>query len=372
MRMKIRANQYHPDIVSPPGETLLEIMQAIGMSQAELAARSGRPKKTINEIIKGKAALTPETALQMERVLGVPASFWNNREVHYREFLARRGEDQRLKSHQDWLQGLPLSDMIELGWIEKRPTKVAQLQEVLSFFGVTSPAILNRHYFGPKVAFRKSKVFKNDPALLAAWLRVGEMKARRTECAPYKAERFRLALAQVRDLLAEPPQVFQPRMIALLAQAGVALVFVQEPPRLCITGATRWITKSKALIQMSLRFTTDDQFWLTFFHEAGHILQHGKRLVFINAEDSEDAREEEAIREEEANLFAADFLVPPEARSRFAAEAEKKPSSAQAVRALALELKLPPGVALGVLQNRGAVCHSEMNDLKTLFKPGLS
>jgi len=61
-------NQYVPDVVSPPGETLLEILEDRGMSQAELAERTGRPKKTINEIIKGKAALTPETAIQLERV----------------------------------------------------------------------------------------------------------------------------------------------------------------------------------------------------------------------------------------------------------------------------------------------------------------
>jgi addiction module HigA family antidote len=60
-----------------PGETLLEHLEAKGMSQAELAARTGRPLKTINEIIKGKAAITTDTALQLERVLGIPASFCN-------------------------------------------------------------------------------------------------------------------------------------------------------------------------------------------------------------------------------------------------------------------------------------------------------
>jgi len=47
------ANQYIPDVVSPPGETLAEKLAEIGMSQVELADRTGRPKKTINEIIKG-------------------------------------------------------------------------------------------------------------------------------------------------------------------------------------------------------------------------------------------------------------------------------------------------------------------------------
>ena len=89
MESKIQ-NRYNPDYVSPPGDTLLEVLEDRGMTQAELAERTGRPKKTINEIIKGKAAITPETALQLELIFNIPASFWNNRERHYREFWHKR------------------------------------------------------------------------------------------------------------------------------------------------------------------------------------------------------------------------------------------------------------------------------------------
>jgi addiction module HigA family antidote len=82
-------NEYQPDYVSSPGETLLETLETIGMSQVELAKRMGRPVKTINEIIQRKAAITAETALQLEQVLHIPASFWLKREQHYRESLAR-------------------------------------------------------------------------------------------------------------------------------------------------------------------------------------------------------------------------------------------------------------------------------------------
>src|ERR1700752_4082045 len=97
-------NQYVPDSVSPPGETLLEVLNERGMSQADLAERTGRPTKTINEIIKGKSAITPETALQLELVLGVSASFWNSREQHYREALARKKEADSFATQLDWLE----------------------------------------------------------------------------------------------------------------------------------------------------------------------------------------------------------------------------------------------------------------------------
>jgi HTH-type transcriptional regulator / antitoxin HigA len=82
-------NEFHPDYVSPPGETLSETLETLGMSQAELARRMGRPVKTINEIIQKKVAITAETALQLEQVLNIPASFWLQREQQYREALSR-------------------------------------------------------------------------------------------------------------------------------------------------------------------------------------------------------------------------------------------------------------------------------------------
>ncbi len=91
-------NENHPDSASAPGETLSETLNALGMSQTELARRINRPIKTINEIIQGKAAITAETALQLEQVLRIPASFWLKREQQYREALARLAEEQRLTS----------------------------------------------------------------------------------------------------------------------------------------------------------------------------------------------------------------------------------------------------------------------------------
>jgi HTH-type transcriptional regulator/antitoxin HigA len=92
----ILQNEYHPDSVSPGEETLLETLETIGMPQAELAKRMGCPFKTINEIIHKKASITAETALQLEQVLHIPASFWLKREHQYRESLARLAEEPTL------------------------------------------------------------------------------------------------------------------------------------------------------------------------------------------------------------------------------------------------------------------------------------
>ena len=80
-----KINQFKPDYAVLPGDTLKETLDALGMSQADLAEQTGRSQKTIKEIVQGKAAITPETALQLEKVLNIPASFWSNREQDYQE-----------------------------------------------------------------------------------------------------------------------------------------------------------------------------------------------------------------------------------------------------------------------------------------------
>jgi HTH-type transcriptional regulator/antitoxin HigA len=352
-------NQYSPDVVSPPGETLKESLEALCMSQAELAERMGRPKKTINEIIKGKAALTPETALQLERVLGIPAGFWANRDYHFREFLAKKQERERLRPKTGWLDTLPVREMVKLGWITGHTDKVRQLQAVLDFFGVASPEVWKRIWCGPQVTFRRSPAFQNDPGLLAGWLRLGEIKARSLACEPFNAGRFTRNLTAIRRLNLKPPVRWTAELRRICADSDVALVFLPEPPRLSINGATRWLSPTKALMQISLRYTTDDQFWLTFFHEAGHILLHGKRDVFLETEGYSRAKEEAA------DQFALQHLLPKDGLSRYTSVI---PPTREGIKRFAAAHGLAPGVLVGLLQHCGDLPDAQFNDLKRLFK----
>jgi len=58
-------NQFLPDYAIPPGETLLDTIEALDMSPTELAERTGLADQIINEIIMGKPPITPETAPQL-------------------------------------------------------------------------------------------------------------------------------------------------------------------------------------------------------------------------------------------------------------------------------------------------------------------
>lgn len=347
---------FRPDYAVPPGETLVEVLEAKGISQSELAERTGRPKKTINEIANGKAAITPETAIQFERVLGVPAVFWNALEQNYRATLARIAERERLERDAGWLKEIPTKTLAKLGFVELKASKVDQMEALLSFFGVASVEAWRALWggFETRAAFRKSVAYESELGAMAAWLRIGEIEANAVECAPFDSNRFKAVLGEARALTREDPSVFCDALVDLCASAGVVVLFSKELPGLRVSGATRWLSSTKALIQLTLRYRTNDQLWFTFFHEAGHILLHGKRSVFVeaaraNAESRDEpgmsvARAEE---EAEANQFAANFLIPPNQYAKFL---ERGDLSGRAITAFALEIGIDPGIIVGRLQ----------------------
>ena len=348
-------NEYEPSDVSPPGATLRELLDDRGLTQSDLATRMGRPQKTISEIINGKTAITPETALELELVLSVPASFWNARERDYRAFLARREQQERLALQLEWLGNFPVASLAKAGWIERHRDKKRQLKELLQFFGVASPAQWQNVFSACEVAFRQSKSFSSDRHALSAWLQCGILIAERARCATYDKGRFVETLDRIRCLTQEPAGVFVPAMKELCAEAGVVVAFVPQIPKARISGATRWLHADKALIQLSLRYKTDDQLWFTFFHEAAHIVLHGKRLIFLDIEQSEGEQEDAA------NQWAADVLIPRAEYEEFAALATHTKNG---IRDFARSVEIAPGIVVGRLQHDGILPHSHCNDLK--------
>jgi len=89
--------RFAPDYAVPPGDTLRESLAAQGMTQAELAQRIGLPVKAVRDVIRGKVPITTETAMQLERALGIPTGIWLSLEANYQATLARAVEDCGLK-----------------------------------------------------------------------------------------------------------------------------------------------------------------------------------------------------------------------------------------------------------------------------------
>ncbi len=298
---------FAPDYAIAPGATLKEVLETKGISQSDLAARMGMADKTISQIINGIAPISFDTAYKLELVLGISASFWNHLELAYREKLTFAEETEKLKADIDWLKEIPVAELIERQYVKPSSDKSILVRESLEFFGVSSVDAWRNVLANSVVQFRGGESHDKHPGYVAAWRRLGVLDAREIKTEPFNAQDFVRALRDVRRMTTKPTSEWVVAMPLACAAAGVAVVLTPEIPKASISGAARWLTKDKALIQLSLKYKTDDQFWFTFFHEACHILKHGKKQAFVdygysNVDDDE----------REANEFARDFLIPHE------------------------------------------------------------
>ena len=349
--------RYAPDYAIPPGETLRDTLEALEMTQADLARRTGLSTKHINQIILGGAPITPETALALERVTGVAAGFWARLDANYQAREAVKRERLTLDPNLSWLPLLPINDLVRRGYIRPSSDPITRLQDVLSFFGVASARAWRDVWMAPDAAFKKSAAFSSNPYAVACWLRMGELEAVELDCPPFDRERFGRTLTEIRSLMRSERSLAESELKRLCCESGVATVIVEETKDSRISGAARWLTPTKALIQLSWRYRWADHFWFSFFHEAGHLVLHGKRDAFVDQADQGDPG-----KEAQANQFAARMLIPLEYEYRL-----PQLKTIGAIQAFADSIGIPAGIVVGRLQRDRVIGFNFGNQLRERY-----
>ena len=346
-----------PDVAIPPGEVLSETIEALGLTQAELARRMGRPAQAVNEIVRGSKEITPETALQLERVVGVPAHVWTRLDADYRYNKARLQDLEQLDAEKERAAPFPYNEMSKYGWVPRTRDPLERTSELLKFFGVASLAMVKQF---EQAAYRIARSRECSPEALAAWVRQGERVAQGIAAEPFDAKALRAAVPAFRALTKKPPEEFLPDLRNRLASMGVILVLVPHLTKTYAHGATFWIARDRAVIQMSIRYRWDDVFWFSFLHELGHLLKHRKGSVFIELSDGS-----KNAREAEADAFASESLIPPTFHEQLASQGP--PFSRNFVIAFAERLGVAPSIVVGRLQHENLLPHSHLNSLRSRF-----
>jgi len=355
----METNAYHPDYAIHPGEILEETLEARGIKKTALAERCGIALKTVSQIINRKASISPAIAIRLERAIGISASLWSNLNTDYELFVAREVDYICLYKQKQWVKKFPLQQLSNLGIVPRKSDLTENLSNLLSFFGVSSISAWGDLYLTPNVAYRRSATYKSQPESIASWLRIGELMSESVECAAFNKKKFKAALSEIKEATNEPVEIFQKIMIESCRNSGVSLVFVPELPKTHVSGATKWLNSNRAMIILSLRHKMDDHFWFSFFHEAGHILLHGKTEVFI-----ENNKSDRSKKEVEADVFASNFLIP---KSNYKKLTSLNKFSGQLILAFAQELNLAPGIIVGRLQHDGLIPYNWLNKLKRKF-----
>ena len=352
---------FEPDWVSPPGDTMRDLIDDRNLTIAEFARQIGHTPEEATCLLQGQMSLTTETAQKLEVVLGSSARFWLTRESQYRSDVARLQDTGEHLDVEGWLRELPLSDMIDFGCVDPSADASRRTTQVLQFFGVSGLAewrTTYREILGA-AAFRTSASFDSKPGAVSVWLRQGEIRGSAINCAPWNPQRVREVLPNIRTLTRKKdPNAFLPELTNQLAGCGVALAIVRAPTGCRASGATRFLTPARAMLLLSLRYLSDDQFWFTLFHELGHLVLHGDTSLFL--EEDEDSLSRQEI---EANEFAEAIIVPNDFRQELLT---LRIEMRRIVR-FAHRIGVSSGLVVGQLQHLGRVPHSHFNGLKVKF-----
>ncbi len=299
-------------LLSCPGDSIKEHIDYIGMSQVELAKRLGRSVPKLNELIKGKAPITKETATKLEYVLGVASSFWLNLEHHYQDELLEIEQMQNLISFQEWVSSFPLTQMKSWGLLPNTEKKTDLVDSLLKFFRVASPVQWSKIYKDSSLAFKMEPRHTAEPEAISVWLRLGELQAEKIKIQSFDKKGLRNSLEQIQAISFKHSNSWLAELQLLCASFGLALVYTPYIDKAPIYGAARWIKNNATpLIQISNRKKDYYTFWHTFYHELGHILYHGKKDIFIDGIENIAPNEE---KEKKADDFAFRMLLSKKER----------------------------------------------------------
>jgi HTH-type transcriptional regulator / antitoxin HigA len=346
-----------------PGAYLEEWIDEHGLSQQQVADMLGSSRKQVNEIINGRAPITSETAMRLERVVGIPADIWLRYEAAYRADRARISDEENLASHIDSIDPQAVMYLRKIGATKAtRANPGAVVSDFLAFHRCgTWAAYLHLHESATKgdyaLAALKDAKTDIDVTLLTTWLRAGELteEFELGRSYDYDHENLRRRLPELRSRAACPDGTMLNDLAGMLAEVGVVFLVVEPPSGFPILGVTRWIDKSVPVIQQTGRWGKDGFVIWALFHELGHVLNDPRGEMHL---EYSTEKKRNSAAEKSANTFAMNVLfgeggIAPFQGLRLDGE----------IRAAAERLGISPGVVVHQMHRRRLLDYAVGNRL---------
>ena len=208
----VRSRSY---IATPPGATIKEQLNDRGMSQKEFAARMDMSEKHISKLINGDVQLTPETAVRLEMVLGVPAKFWNNLESIYREKIIKAEAENAMEADKEMVKKIPYREMVKFGWIPDAVESNEKVVNLRKFFEVVELSLIGKEQI-TRIACRRLAITEKSDLALMAWAQEARIKARNIQTASINIKGLTSVLNDIRKMTVLSPKEFCPKIKNIL------------------------------------------------------------------------------------------------------------------------------------------------------------
>jgi len=342
-----------------PGYYINDLIDDLEMTQKEFAERLNITPKNLSELINGKASISDNIAKNLSLMFGTSVDIWLDLQKKYDEKVI---EIKILQAQKDEEMDLALIDYLffeKLGVVKASDNKTQQISELFRYLAVSSFSVLKKPDF--LVQYRHSN--KIDEKVISnsnAWVQTVINFGKQMETQPYCEKKLKGYLPQIREMTLQSTQESLPRLSQILSECGVAFVLIPSLKNSGVYGATKWITKDKAVLGITNRGKYADIFWFSLLHELGHVFQRKITKILVDF----DTNSYDEDYEKEADQFARDLLMPPKDYRLLSAEDF---FSEQKIRSFANLIRVHPGIVVGRLQREGILPYTHLNKLREKY-----
>lgn len=359
--------------VKHPGQYLLEEIEKAGMSQKELAIRTGSTEKHISTVVNGAKPISTAFAKKLGYALEQSPDYWLKLQAKYDMEVLKFNEEKGitpqeqeifkiLKDVYDYMLKKNLSKYIET--VKAVSQKVIQLREVLNISNLEDiPKI------GYNAAYR-AQVRKNskvDPYVLFAWQRVCELQAEKAreklDIAEFDKNKLLENIPTIKTLIATESDRINyvlKELTLLFAKCGIIFCVVHHFKGAPVQGFIKQTDDNKVLLCLTIRGGAADRFWFTLFHEIGHIVNGDLNVRFVDFDSVSNEMEEKADK------FAVDTLIPAELFDNFVKS--RLYDRWEYIERCAEKANVPPIIVLGRLRKEEYLLWSDFTEHNVMYK----
>ncbi len=350
------------DLIIHPGETIADVLEDRGITQAELASRAGVSPAYVSNVIAGKKGISANFAMGLEYALGVPKSFWLNLQANYEAELLEVNEEQTITDEErkvredlkDIVKYLRKQGKMLIG--ENKDESILSLRKVLQISNIT-----NLKEMIPTGAFRMAGNAAVNPNVLGAWIRLCQLAGNdKTISAKFEKKYTNDLIQEIKSIMCCKNAELQRDLKNVMEKYGIDFSVVKNFRGAPVHGYIS--QKNDGIYQMvlTIRGAFADIFWFSLFHEIGHIVNGdiGKNLKFLDYGNDYD-------KELAADLFASNMLLSPESYKAFI---QRNDFSIEAICRYAESQHVMPYIVIGRLQKEKYLAYTMYSKYKLRYK----
>lgn len=350
------------DLIIHPGETIADVLEDRGITQAELATRTGVTPAYVSNVVAGKKDISANFALALEYALDVPKSFWLNLQANYDAELLELNEEQTI-SEQERAVREELSDVVKyLRQRGKMPTKEKKDASILSLrkaLGMSDISKLGEII--PVGAFRISACQNVNPYVLGAWVRLCQIAGdNRSVETQYDVSKIDDLIMEIKRIMLDKDADIQLDLRNTMKRYGIDFSVVKNFRGAPVQGYLSQKNDGTYQMVLTIRGSYADIFWFSLFHEIGHLVNGdvGKNSKFLDDGSDES-------KERKADLFASNKLIDQKDYLLFIKQGN---FTIESIKRFATSQNVMPYIVIGRLQKEKYLRYDQYSSYKLRYK----